>query len=175
MKPAAKLFDEALREARLAEAAHLDALCNLKDAKSLRLDFLRDKILKSLPVDEQAAQLVSLQADPGETPRLLIDLVRSVIIAADGRSYLLEEDHEAERVSAFETPNADTMAQQVLKLLAHQRIVRERKLISASAPQSIPATGSLEVVPLLYVWLTGFIFGAAVVAAIAIYMGKLNF
>ena len=175
MEAANRKFETALKQARLAEAAHIDALVALKDGKALRLDHLRSKILQGLPTDHGLHRLIDLRFAPGEEPRLFLDLVTSVGMAPDGRTFVLQQDKDGDRIMTYETPDADAMFRQILKLQAHQFIADSRK--GQSAESQVPAGlgNDTDWVSILYIWLTGFIFGASALAAWSIYTGKLGF
>ena len=95
-------------------------------------------------------------------------------MGSDGRSYVLEEDAETERVSLFETQSAEAMATYALKLLAHRHIESDRDTAYLQRKQSESEKVEMAWWPLLYVWLTGLAFGASAAAAVAIYLGKLS-
>lgn len=175
MEVADKIFENALKSARLAEAAHLDALLALKDAKALRLDLAREKILKGLPQDATGRGLIELKLFPGESPRLFLDLLTSVEMADDGKTYVLQQDMESGRSVLMETSDADALTAHVLKLFAHKRIIAERNLTQFSGQRRDSVGQSDDWITMAYVWLTGFIVGASGLAAWAIYMGKLVF
>jgi hypothetical protein len=168
-------FETALKQARLAEAAYIDALIALKDGKALRLDLLRSKILQGLPMDHQLRRLMELRLLPGEPPRLFLDMVTSVGMAADGRTFELQLDKEGDRILTYETPDADAMFRQILKLQAHQFIAESRKTQQAEGQASTGIANDADWISILYIWLTGFIFGASALAAWSLYTGKLGF
>ena len=173
MELAERKFEAALKQARLAEAAHLDALVALKDGKALRLDALRERLLQGLPLDDGLRPLIELKLLPGETPRLFLDLISSVGMGADGRLYELQQDREGDRIVTYETPDVDAMYRHILKMQAHKRIAEAR---SATGVAEIPAPGASsesDWISIVYIWMTGFIFGASALAAWAIYTGKL--
>lgn len=175
MKPTVGKFEAALKDARLAEAAHLDAIVNLQDAKSLRLLALRDKLLPELSGHPALTDFVELKLLPGETPRLWIDLISSVVMEPNSRNFRLEQDREQHRDILFETDNMDQMADQVIKYVAHRVISRQKAAVPLASLRSFPHVASYGLGAVLYVWATGFIFGAAALAILAIYLGKLVF
>ena len=174
MEAAELQFETALKQARLAEAAHIDALVALKDGKALRLDHLRSKILQGLPTDHGLHRLIDLRFAPGEEPRLFLDLVTSVGMAPDGRTFELQQDKDGDRIMTYETPDAEAMFRQILKLQAHQFIAENRTSYTAN-DQILTAHGNdTDWISLIYIWLTGFIFGASALAAWSLYTGKLG-
>ena len=174
MKPAQPGFEAALREARLAEAAHLEAVIRAQDAGALRLDHLRGRLLDSLPADSTLRQSMDLRLPPDFPPRLFLDLSRSVAMATDGRSFVLEEDHEDHRSVLAAEVSVEDMVREVLRLEAHRTIQTARKPEPRKAWQW-GALHPLTWAQLLYVWLTGFAAGVALLALVAILMKKLGF
>jgi len=174
VKPAQPGFEAALREARLAEAAHLEAVIRAQDAGALRLDHLRSRLLDSLPMDSTLRQSLDLRLPPDFPPRLFLDLSRSVAMATDGRSFVLEEDHDDHRTVLATEASVEDMVREVLRLEAHRIIQAARK----SEPQKTwkwSAFHPLTWAQLLYVWVSGVVVGAALLALVAIFMKKLGF
>jgi hypothetical protein len=165
-----KQFDQALREARRAEAAHRDALQNVSDAKALRLIDLQERLLQALPENSDILNLVDLRFEPGEEPRLFIDLVTSVSIDEDAHTFRLSQDRDYRRETLLETGKADDMAHHILKYVAHRLIARERRSSTVTESQA-----GWDWPSLLLSWLTAATIGAGIFAAIAKYLGKLNF
>jgi hypothetical protein len=167
---AEKQFEQALREARRAEAAHRDALRNVSDAKALRLIDLQERLIKALPENSDILNLVDLRFEPGEEPRLFIDLVTSVAIEPDAHTYRLSQDRDYRRETLLDTGNTDEMTRHILKYVAHRLIARERRNLTTPAPRPV-WDGSM----LLMSWLVAAVAGAVIFAAIAKYLGKLVF
>lgn len=165
---ATKQFDQALREARRSESAHLDALQNVTDAKALRLIDLQERVLQALPENDVIQQFLDLRFSPGEDPRLYIDLVTSVVILPDAHTFRLSQDRDSRRETLLETGNPAEMTRHILKYVAHRLIARERRMASRSEPR-------WDWPHLLASWAAAAIGGAAVFAAFAKALGKLNF
>jgi hypothetical protein len=167
---ATKQFDQALREARRAEAAHRDALQNVSDAKALRLIDLQERLNATLPDDQALRQLIDLRLEPGVEPRLFIDLITSVDIDPDAHTYRLTQDRDYRRETLLETGSADDMTRHILKYAAHRLIARDRK---NTAP--VAKTESWEWPSLILGWLVAAVAGAAMFAIAAKLLGKLSF
>lgn len=163
----------ALRKARLAEAAHLEAVLGIKDSKSLRLRVLLDEVSPLIANTPGAAELFDLVIAPGESPRLWIDLISSVVMEPDFRTYRLEQDSQGGREVLLQTSDRVEMVNYLKTYLAHRMITRERNIARAlPLAQSIKgfSTGAL-----IYAWLTGFLLGLLVLLIAAILLGKLHF
>jgi hypothetical protein len=170
LKPVKPGFDAALREARLAEAPHLDALVRSQDAGALRLDHLRGRLLDSLPADNPLRKSMEMRLPPEFPPRLFLDLTRSVAMAPDGRNFLLEQDQETHRSTLAATDSAEAMAAEILRLEAHSVIAGARKRAEASVKPILLRVHSLTSMQLALIWTSGFAAGVALLAAIAILM-----
>ncbi len=162
---------EALREARVAEAAHFEAALNLRDAKSIRLQLLKDDLQPAV-AGPPASEVFDLALAPGEPPRLWIDMISSVVMEPDHRTYRLVRDRQDEREIQFESDDRAAMADHIRRYMAHRLIARERQAATAALPQPVTgySTGSL-----ILAWTSGFAFGALLLLGLAIYMEILRF
>jgi hypothetical protein len=163
----------ALRKARLAEAAHFEAVLGIKDSKSLRLQALKDDLAPAIAATPEASKIFDLALVPGEPPRLWVDLISSVVMEPDYRTYRLLQDNQGGRETLFETVNRDEMLNFLKSYMAHRMIARERLIASATAPQQPTAGYSTGAV--IYAWLSGFLLGLLALLVAAISLGKLRF
>ena len=167
-------FTEALKSARLAESAQLDALLNVRDARSLRLAALRETLLPHLVGHPFAQGFTELNIQPGETPRLWIDLISSVVVEPDTRNMRLEQERDGRRDVLHETTDVDEMSRVVLKYIAHRVIARERIAANGALPQAESFSG-YSIGEVLYVWFTGAALGVLALLVAAISLGLLRF
>ena len=160
----------ALIEARLAQAAQFDAVSRVHDARTLRLEALRDSVVPELANSPHLRELVEINIQDGETPRLWIDLISYVVMEPDPKSYRLVQSSERGRETIFETRDAEQMKRYVLRHLAHRAVVVERaiagKPLASERPRRNYSLGEL-----VYVWLTGIAFGALGLVAYAVATG----
>lgn len=167
-------FTEALRKARIAEAAHLDALQNVTDARGLRLSALRESLLPHLKGHPLAEGFTELTLQPGDTPRLWIDLISAVIIEPDTRTYKLIQDSNGRREVLHQTEKLEEMSAAVLRYIAHRVIARE-KAAARQATQAFDSGREYHLGEVVYVWFTGAALGVLVMLIIAILLGLLTF
>lgn len=120
-------FVNELRWARLAEAAKLEATLGLQDAKTLRLEALRDAVLPGLAANDAARQLFELVVFAGGTPRLWVDLVTSVVMEPDPKTYRLIQEQNSGRAILFESDRLDEMQNTLTRFLAHRMVEQERQ------------------------------------------------
>ena len=163
----------ALRKARLAEAAHFEAILGIMDSKSLRLQVLKDEIVPLIAATPEAANVFDLALVPGEPPRLWVDLISFVVMEPDYRTYRLLQDNQGGREALFESADRAEMLNYLKTYLAHRMIARERQIVMA-APVSQPvarySTGAI-----IYAWFNGLVLGLLTLLLVAILLGKLKF
>jgi hypothetical protein len=164
----------ALKDARLAEAAQLESILGLRDAKSLRLEALRAAMMPRLAGHPEARALFELNVQPGANPRLWIDLVSSVVMEPDPRTYRLVQDRDGQRETLFETTDINQMVPFVTRYLAHRMVAHEKAAAGISAGLSGKVNG-YSLGALVYVWLTGCAFGVLALLVAAMLLGKLHF
>lgn len=162
---------EALREARLAEAAHFEAALDLRDSKTLRLQILKDELLPTVQSTPDAQELFDLTLIPGEPPKLWVDLTSYVVMEPDHRTYRVLQDRQDSRDILFEGRDREQAAAAIRRHMAHRMVARERQ--SATLP---PVSGSgYSTATLLLAWVSGFAFGALALVAAALYSGLLKY
>jgi hypothetical protein len=106
---------KALREARLASAAKLDATLGLSDARALRLDALRAELAPIVAANAEAKALFDLNLQVGEAPKLWLDLISSVVMEPDPRTYRLVQDQENRRETLYESTKISEMSAHIVK------------------------------------------------------------
>lgn len=159
--PAGASLDEALRKARLAEAAHFDAVLDIRDAETLRLQVLKDEIEPIATARREGKEFIDLALIPGYPPRLWIDMVSYVIMAPDSRSYRFQRDTPAGHEILFETADRKEMVEKLTSYIAHRLIERQRALASP-ATDTRKAAPSYSGVTLILAWVSGFVLGVLV-------------
>ena len=162
---------EALREARLAEAAHFEAALDLRDSKALRLQILKDDLIPDLQSSEEARALFDLALLPGDPPKLWVDMTAYVVMEPDHRTYRFLQDRQDSRDVLFESSNREQAAAAVRRHMAHRIVARERQKATVSPSLGIGYSGAA----LLLAWISGFAFGALALLAAALYSGILKF
>ena len=165
---------DALRKARLAQAAQLDSILALRDARAIRLETIRAELSVQLKADPNACALFDLILLPGEAPKLWIDLISSIVMEPDPATYRLVQDHESRRTVLFESRDLDEMVQFAVKYMAH-RLVTHEKIASEAGMRLIDSPKGYSAWELVYVWITGCTFGVLGLLIAAILLGKLNF
>jgi hypothetical protein len=160
----------ALRKARVAEAAHFEAVLDIRDAQTLRLQVLKDDLEPAAASDEARRQfdLVLLASDP---PRLWIDLVGYVVMEPNPRTYRLVQDTQTNREILFETGDRAAMAVKVREYMAHRLVARERQLAASVAPRT--ERKGYSTAALILAWLSGLAVGVLGLLILAVVTGRL--
>ena len=167
-------FGKALREARLASAAKLDAVLGVADARALRLDALRAELAPIFDTNSDAKALFALNVQAGETPKLWLDLISSVVMEPDPRTYRLIQDQDNRRETLFETDDIMAMSACIVKYLAH-RLVAHEKMARGVSPLPGKFQKSYSAIDLIYVWITGAALGVLGLMIVGMLLGKLSF
>ena len=164
---------DALRRARSAEAAHFEAVLALSDAKALRLQVLKDDLDAVVAASPEARQAFDLALVAGDNPRLWIDLITSVIMEPDPRTYRLVLDGHNGRETLFETADRAEMVEKIKVHMAHGIIARWRK----AAVPVIEGAGAVgySADSLILAWLAGLSLGALALLGYLIYLNILHF
>jgi hypothetical protein len=164
----------ALRDARLHEAAQLDAVLSLQDSRVLRLEALQAEVMPHIANYPEAKALFELNVQRGATPKLWIDLISAVVMEPDPQTYRLLQDQNGARETQFESRDINDMTAFVVKYLAHRMLAHSRiEAKVKSQSQSVPE--GYTVWEMAYVWFTGCLFGGLSLLLAAMLLGKLHF
>ncbi|MGE3874804.1 MAG: hypothetical protein AB7F74_17775 [Parvibaculaceae bacterium] len=162
----------ALRQARLAEAAHFEAVLDIRDAQTLRLQVLKDELAPMILANTEAASFIDLALVPGDPPRLWIDLITAIVMAPDPRTYRLVQDGPGGRQTLLETANRGEVVERVKQHIAHRLIAREREKTSLAAAK--PKLVGYSTGALVLAWLSGFSIGVLALFAAGILISRLG-
>ena len=162
---------DALREARLAEAAHFEAALDLRDSKTLRLQILKDELLPTVQASPEAKDLFDLTLLPGDPPKLWVDLTSFVVMEPDHRTYRVLQDRQDSRDILFEGTDREQAAVTIRRHMAHRMVARERQ----SLQLPVVSGSGYSSATLILAWVSGFAFGALALVAAALYTGLLKY
>jgi hypothetical protein len=165
-------MDAALSSARLAEAAHFEALMNIRDAATLRLQVLKDDLGPIVEARREADGFIDLALVPGYPPRLWIDMVSYVLMAPDPRTYRFCQDTAGGQRVLLETADRGEVAESITAYIAHRVIDRQRHIVGPDSDMR-PARRAYGWGALLLAWLSGFSLGALIFVLIAVWLAKL--
>ena len=159
---------EELREARVAEAMHREALSAFHDSKSLRLSALKLEVDAAVAASPEARQNFDVALSPGDPPRLWLDSISFVEMEPDYRTYRLVQDTSGGREVVAESIDLKAMLEQVKRLLAFRVIARERQ-VAGNAPKS-NLSGGYSSSAVILAWLTGVALGALTLLGASIFL-----
>ena len=129
--PASRL-KEALREARIELAERTGVVVDLRNAEVARLEMLNDgldAIFADIPAH---VELFDRGINPGDPPRLWIDMIAHVVMGRDKRLYRFLQDTRYGRRVLVETNDIGEMVRAVTKYVARRMVERERALAGDS-------------------------------------------
>lgn len=149
-------FGDALRRARLAQAAHFDAMMDIRDAETLRLAALRDDLAQALAARTDRPGFVDLALVPGAPPKLWVDLVTHVVMEPTPRVYRVVQDRASGKAIMFESADRESVKARLLDLVAHRMVDRERVLVATSGTKTEPGYSGAA---LALAWISGFAIG----------------
>jgi hypothetical protein len=167
-------LDQALKNARLLQAAQLEAMVNVRDARVLRLEALRDSLQPELGQRKELGDLFELNVQDSDRPKLWLDLISVVEMEPDPGTYRLVQDHNSHREILFETKDAEEIRQKVIQHVAHRAVERERR-VSGAASKRPDGGRRYTVGEMVFVWFSGFAFGLLILLAYALATGELRF
>lgn len=124
----------ALRRARIDEAERARAIGDIHAVEVARLEVLRDRLeplVAALPAD---ATLFDFAVVPSPRPRLFVDMIGFVEMAADRRRYRLVQDTRDGRFVLHEAEGLDAATAAVTAYVARRLIEREKMLAAAGGP-----------------------------------------
>jgi hypothetical protein len=161
------IASDTLRQARAAEAAHLDAVLKVNGAKALRLANLLERLQSP---DIKLADDIELKASPGEEPHVWLDLSHRITMEPDAKTYRLSHFSTNRIDVLLETESLDEMLAATHRVLAHRSVKQDWSNEESSLTPKVWSAATL-----LYVWTTGVIAGAAGLALLSTYLKKLPF
>lgn len=170
----ADAFTQALKQARLAEAAQLEAVVSLRDARSLRLLALRDALKRDLAGHDEALALFELNLQDSEKPKLWLDLISFIEMEPDPKTYRLMQDGPQGRECVFESGDARAIQEQALRHMAHRLVTHDKQAAGISL-RSKDKARNYGLGELVYVWITGLLFGVLGLVAWGLAVGLVKF
>ena len=80
----------------------------------------------------------------GDSPRLWVDLITSIVMEPDPKTYRLVQDSQSGRDILLETVERPVMVEHLKQLMAHRIIARNRQMASVPGATVARRTYSLE-------------------------------
>ncbi|MBY0613202.1 MAG: hypothetical protein K2P80_13565 [Beijerinckiaceae bacterium] len=124
----------ALRRARIEEAERSGAIYDLRGVELARLEILDEALAPVFAALPAGIDMFDHGIIPSERPRLFVDIVASVEMARDSRTYRLLLDTLEGRVALAESSDVKVMERAVTDHIARRLLARERALASSAYP-----------------------------------------
>ena len=150
-------LNTAVRQARLAQAAHLDAVFDIRDAKQLRLVNLLDELVAITAESQEAKEIFDLTITQGEPPRLWVDATSYVVMEPDPRTFRFVRDVQDARETLLESRDRSALVERITQYMAHRLVSRERALAVRRDSPRVASGYSGFVVTMA--WICGFAIG----------------
>jgi hypothetical protein len=121
---------EALRQARIDSAERTGLILEMRDAEAARLEILNDALDPVFADIPQGVEIFDRGVSRGDVPRLWIDIVASVLMGRDKRTYRFVQDTRYGRKVLHESADIPDMAKAITRYVAARLIERERALVN---------------------------------------------
>jgi hypothetical protein len=118
----------AMRRARVESAEQNEAVEDLRQAETARLELLEEAIRPILDQTPDEVELFDLGVTHGDRPRLFLDMISFVDLAHDRRTYRFFQDTRHGRVLIAESDSADRILAAVTNYIARRLVEREQAL-----------------------------------------------
>ena len=159
---------DALRQARIEAADRTGVVVDLRDAEVARLEILGDALDPLFAQVPQQIDLFDRGISQGETPRLWIDVVAHVVMGRDKRLYRFVQDTRFGRIVLVESHEIAVIVQAVTDYVARRMVERERALV-ATEPPPAPEKPRRRRGGGIWIFVLGFIVGAAALFGFALF------
>ena len=126
----------ALRRARAESADQQDALTDLRQAETARLEMLEEAIRPILDQAPDDVEMFDLGVSHGDKPRLFLDMISFVDLAHDRRTFRFFQDTRHGRVMIAESDSPDRIVAAVTNYVARRLVEREQALAADWRSQS---------------------------------------
>jgi hypothetical protein len=159
---------EALRKARIEAADRTGVVVDLRDAEVARLEILNealDPLFEEIP---DQLDLFDRGLSQGETPRLWIDVVAHVAMGRDKRQYRFVQDTRNGRILIAESHEIGEIVHEVTDYVARRMVERERAF-SVRRAAAVPVAEPKRRRSGVWLFLLGFVLGAAALFGLAFY------
>ena len=156
---------DALRQARIEAADRTGVVVDLRDAEVARLEILNEALDPLFVQVPERIDLFDRAISQGETPRLWLDVVAHVAMGRDKRIYRFVQDTSFGRIVLAESHDVPVIVQAVTDYVARRMVERERAMVATPAPK--PAAEKPRRRSGFWIFLLGFVLGAAALFAVA--------
>ena len=158
---------DALRQARIEAADRTGVVVDLRDAEVARLEILSEALDPLFVQIPEKVDLFDRGISQGDTPRLWIDVVAHVLMGRDKRLYRFVQDTRFGRIVLAESHEVPPIVDAVTDYVARRMIEREHAMVAT--PMVQPVAGEKPRRSGFWVFLLGFMVGAAALFGLALF------
>jgi hypothetical protein len=130
LKLAPPSLKAAVRRARVESAEQGEAVAELRQAETIRLEVLEEAVRPVLEQTPGDVEMFDAGISHGERPRLFLDMISFVDLAHDRRTYRFFQDTRHGRVLIAESESVDRIVAAVTNYVARRLVEREQALAS---------------------------------------------
>jgi hypothetical protein len=159
---------DALRKARIEAADRTGVVVDLRDAEVARLEILNEALDPLFAEVPDKIDLFERGISQGETPRLWIDVVAHVVMGRDKRIYRFVQDTRFGRIVLAESHEVAVIVDAVTDYVARRMVEREHALAPSRPPEPAAKEKPRRRRGGFWVFVLGFILGAAALFAFAV-------
>ena len=127
-RPKAGSLRSAMRRARAESAEQHEALADLRQAETARLELIEEAIRPVIDQTPGDVELFDLGVTHGDRPRLFLDMISFVDLAHDRRTFRFFQDTRHGRVLIAESDSPDRIVAAVTNYVARRLVEREQAL-----------------------------------------------
>lgn len=140
LRPAGRSsLDEAIWQARIAQAEQSDVVADLRAGEIARLAMVEDALAELVAQLPDGDDQFDFALVPGTPPRFWVDMVAFVIMDRDRKTYRFVRDTRAGRQFIAESTDPADIAAAVTGYVAH-RIVERQRALAGDNVYAAPAT-----------------------------------
>lgn len=174
LRPAGRRrLDQAIWQARIAQAEHSDVVADLRAGELARLALVEDEVRDLAAQLPQDCDQFEFALVPGSPPRFWVDMVSFVVMDRDRKTYRFARDTSLGRQLIAESADPAEIGARITDYVAHRIIERERALavpagyVGLAAEPGAPAADrqGFSLRALVVTFLAGLGIGAAVLLA----------
>ena len=160
---------DALQKARIEAAERTGVVVDLRDAEVARLEILNEALDPLFAQVPEQIDLFERGISEGETPRLWIDVVAHVVMGRDKRIYRFVQDTRFGRIVLAESHEVAVVVDAVTDYVARRIIEREHALAPTKPPEPVAKEKPRRRRGGFWIFVLGFILGAAALFALALF------
>src|SRR5689334_255311 len=167
-EPRSLRLRDALHKARIEAADRTGVVVDLRDAEVARLEILNEALDPLFAQVPDNIDLFERGISNGETPRLWIDVVAHVVMGRDKRIYRFVQDTRFGRIVLAESHEVPAIVDAVTDYVARRMIEREHALAPTKPPEPVAREKPRRRRGGFWIFVLGFILGAAALFAYAL-------